>query len=375
MTAAVLAALLACPAGPGSRTPRLSAAPGGLVLSWQEPAAKGAALRFSRWDGKSWSRPALVARRAAISVNNADFPSVIALRGGGYAAQWIEGRGGMARDVHVSTSADGRAWSRPARLHADASDTEHGFATLLPGERGRFTAVWLDGRRAATKGPQALYAAQWDGAAFGPETELDARVCDCCSTAAAAAPDGLLVAYRDRTEKEVRDISVVRLSAGRWGEPKNVSGDGWVIRGCPVNGPALAAAGERVALAWYTAAGDKPAVKAALSSDGGATFGASARLDLGAPAGRVDALMLEDGSALVSWLENGENPKLLARRVMPGGALGEPITVADYGEGERASGFPRLALWGGRVVAAWSDASGDKPRVRLSVIDPKRDLE
>lgn len=374
MTAAVLAALLACPAGPGSRTPRLSSAPGGLVLSWQEPGPKDAALRFSRWDGKSWSKPALVARRPAISVNNADFPSVIALEGGGYAAQWIESRG-EARDVRVSTSADGRAWAAPAVLHSDSSPTEHGFATLLPGSAGRFTAVWLDGRRAAKQGPQTLYAVEWDATAFGAESELDARVCDCCSTSAVLASEGLLVAYRDRTEGEVRDISVVRRTKGRWGAPKNVSGDGWVIRGCPVNGPALAAAGERVVLAWYTAAGDVPAVKAALSSDGGATFGASARLDLGLPAGRVDALMLGDGSALVSWIENGETPKVMARRVMPGGSLGAPFEVASYGKGARASGFPRLAAWGGRVIAAWSDASGEKPRVRFSVFDPLRDLK
>lgn len=359
MKAAALAALLACPAGPGSVTPRLSPAPGGLLLSWQEKAPEGAALRFARWDGRAWSEPMLVARRRAMSVNGADFPSVVALAGGGYAAQWIESRGD-ARDVRVSTSADGRRWSAPRVLHADRSEAEHGFATLAPGAGGGFTAVWLD-PSPAPGGPQRLVASDWGTGGPGPERALDARVCDCCSTAAAASDGRLLVAYRDRGESELRDISVVAREGGAWGEPAPVSKDGWTIRGCPVNGPALAADGSRVALAWYTAAGDKPAVKVAFSGDGGRSFGQPVRVDEGIPAGRVDVALTADG-AVVSWLEAGERPRLAARAVA-GGKAGPAVSVAPVGG--RAAGTPRLAAWEGRVIAAWTSPRG----VRLSAVD------
>lgn len=366
MKAAALAALLACPAGPGARGPRLSPAPGGLLLSWLEPADKGSALKLSRWDGTAWSAARVVAS-GKLLVNGSDFPAVVALEEGGYAAQWTApvAGGEEASAIFISTSADGAAWSAPRPLHRDASTTEHGFATLTPLPGGGFAAVWLDGRaKAGGGGAQALYAARWEKGALGPEHAVDARVCDCCSTAAAATGAGLLVAYRDRASNETRDVSVVSLASGAWSAPRPVTRDGWVINGCPVNGPALAARGERVVLAWYTAAADRPQVKAAFSADGGGTFGRAARLDAGAPAGRVDAVLLDDGSAVVTWLEDGA---LRGRRVAPDGRPDAPFVIARG----KIAGVPRLGRWGGRVLAAWTDVSAARSRVRLAAFDPE----
>lgn len=49
-----------------------------------------------------------------------------------------------------------------------------------------------------------------------------------------------------RSCQEVRDMSVVRFAGGRWTEPRTVARDGWQINGCPVNGPAIAAAERQV---------------------------------------------------------------------------------------------------------------------------------
>ena len=85
MTAAVLAALLACPAGPGSRTPRLAAAPDALYLSWQDADA----VKVARFDGVSWSSPVAVVPLAGLFVNWADFPALAAWEGGGVALSWL----------------------------------------------------------------------------------------------------------------------------------------------------------------------------------------------------------------------------------------------------------------------------------------------
>ena len=87
--------------------------------------------------------------------------------------------------------------------------------------------------------------------------EIDARVCDCCGTAAVALADGGLLVYRDRSVGDVRDIAIVRIRDGGFEPPRIVHADGWVIRGCPVNGPALAMRDDRVAVLWFTAAGDE----------------------------------------------------------------------------------------------------------------------
>jgi hypothetical protein len=166
-----------------------------------------------------------------------------------------------------------------------------------------------------------------------------------------------VVVYRDRSADEVRDIGAARFVGGRWTEPTLVHRDGWKIEGCPVNGPSIAADGRRVAVAWYTAAGDTPRVRVAFSSDAAAQFGAPVEVDDGKPMGRVDVALLADGSALVSWLERtADGGEVRARRVYADGRRGQAVTIAKTSV-ERASGFPHLVRSGDRIVFAWTEAS------------------
>ena len=114
-----------------------------------------------------------------------------------------------------------------------------------------------------------------DGRQAG-ETLIDDRVCDCCPTAVALTSDGPIAAFRDRSPKEVRDISVSRLVNGAWTPSASVHDDGWTIDACPINGPAVAARGRDVVVAWFTAKQDQGQAFAAFSRDGGRTFGATA---------------------------------------------------------------------------------------------------
>jgi hypothetical protein len=217
--------------------------------------------------------------------------------------------------------------------------------------------------------PQAMtlrHAVLDRDAAVRDEMLLDEQVCECCATDAVLTGGGaLVVAYRDRTADEIRDIHVVRIADGSVSKPVRVHADGWKIAGCPVNGPALAADGERVAIAWFTAAGETPQVLAALSEDGGVKFGAPIRLDGGNPLGRVDVVFLENGSVLVSWLEkHGERAEIRLREIRNGGDLAAAVTVATT-TGARASGFPRLARDVGRAIIAWTEP-GEPSRVHTA---------
>ena len=61
-------------------------------------------------------------------------------------------------------------------------------------------------------GNMALRAATFDSTGkFLKESVVDPRVCECCPTAAAETSDGVIVAYRNRSAGEVRDIYVARL--------------------------------------------------------------------------------------------------------------------------------------------------------------------
>jgi hypothetical protein len=204
---------------------------------------------------------------------------------------------------------------------------------------------------------------------LGVERQLDLRTCDCCQVAATLTARGPVVAYRDRTADEVRDIAVVRRVGERWTEPAVVHDDRWQIAACPVNGPALASRGDTVVLAWFTGAQDTARVRVAYSTDAGATFAPPQRIDGGTPAGRVDVEMLDDGSAAVSWLERTDSAaaEVRVRRVRRDGTAGAAIVLAQS-KGARASGFPRLARRDGHLYLAWTD-TGDTTRVRISRLD------
>jgi len=72
---------------------------------------------------------------------------------------------------------------------------------------------------------------------------------------------------------------ILRRTAQGWSAPSPVHADGWKVPGCPVNGPAVAASGRRVAVAWYTYADERPRVRLAFSDDAGARFGAPVEVD------------------------------------------------------------------------------------------------
>jgi hypothetical protein len=301
-----------------------------------------------------------------------------ALEDGTLAAHWLERSGGdtYAYDVRIALSHDrGITWGDPIRPHRDGTPTEHGFATLVPTVDDEFGVVWLDGRNTGQepRGPMTLrYAALGPDGELRSEAVVDESVCDCCSTDALMTEDGAtVVAYRDRSASEIRDISVSRLSDSEWSAPRTVYGDNWEIAGCPVNGPALASNDNLVVTAWFTMAQNSPVVRVAFSDDRGQTFGRPIRIDDGSPLGRVDAIMLEDDSALVSWIEQEDDAaQILIRRINPSGAF-ESMTVAST-SGSRSSGFPRMVRFDNIIVLAWTEP-GDPSRIITFTLSAEMD--
>ncbi|MCZ6856954.1 MAG: sialidase family protein, partial [Gemmatimonadetes bacterium] len=357
---------------PGSAEPNLSATNDGQILfSWHEPTEDGSALRMAvRYNGE-WSAPRTIAENRAFFVNWADFPSLIALHDGTLLAHWLEktAKSTYAYHVMLSRSTDGGAtWSDPVRPHRDLSPQEHGFVSMVPGPGGGAALMWLDGRAMAGQvGPDGhpsgamsvRFTTMGADGALGDELLIDERACDCCQTALALTHDGTWVAaYRDRSAEEIRDIAVSRLVDGAWSDPIHVGNDNWHITGCPVNGPALATNDETVVIAWYSAPDGNGHASVAFSRDDGVTFGGPVRVDDGNPLGRVDVELLQDGSALVVWLEKvGTEAEVRARRVEPSGVTGPSWIVTQTSQARR-SGFPHMARSGDDLVFAWTDGEG-----------------
>lgn len=357
------------PAGPGSMAPRLARTPAGdVVMSWLEPAAGGRhALKFATLAGDRWSPARVVAEGADWYINWADFPAVRPITARDWVAHWLVKQPGSsyAYNIALAISRDaGASWGRPFTPHDDGTPTEHGFVTLFPWEGG-FGALWLDGRNTGEKkgGMATRYARfGFDGANLG-SGELDHLVCDCCATDVALSAKGPVATYRNRTEDEIRDIAVSRYSGGAWQAPVILGDDRWQIAGCPVNGSTIAARGERVVVAWYTAPGQARRVQLAWSRDSGRTFGPPVVVEAGAVNGYVDVVLAADDLAIVSW--TGKTPggqgQLRLRRVPEKGSPG-PIQVVAEGEMGRGSGFPQLINARDRLVHAWT-RPGDPSQV------------
>ena len=373
---------LPSPTAPGATTPNLVVAPDGKVyMSWLEPADSGYALRFAVLDGRTWSAPKTIRKGRDFFVNWADFSSMEILDGGRLAAHWLQRNGTTtyAYGVKVSQSTDGGAtWSTPVTPHRDSSPNEHGFVALWR-DRNQLGAAWLDGRKfkpanhdaPGGHGPSTnemmLVSTTLDARGrLGTEVVLDERTCDCCQNSAAMTSEGPIVAYRNRSPDEIRDIYVTRRVNGKWTPGAAVHDDNWKIAACPVNGPNVDARGKRVALAWFTAANDSAKVKMSFSDNAGASFSPPVRVDEGRPSGRVDVTILADGGALVTWIERtgGDTAAVRARRVSLSGQVGAPITIASS-SAARASGFPRMALTGNDVVFAWT-VPGRPSAIRVS---------
>jgi hypothetical protein len=370
---------LESPAEVGSGEPFLSSSGDTVYMSWLQASGAGRhELRFARYREGRWGETSVITSSDRFFVNWADFPSVSRGPAGALWAHWLErgDEGGYDYGIRITRSEDGgHAWSEPWTPHEDATPTEHGFVSTVAVD-GKVGFLWLDGRSFAP-GPDgappssetALYFRLADArGAAGPETLVDGRVCDCCQTDMALTSAGPVAVYRDRSPDEIRDIHVTRLDDGAWTPPEVVHEDGWETGACPVNGPAVAASGERVAVAWFTAAGGVPRVKVAFSGDAARSFSTPVVVDGGNPAGRVDLLMLDDGAVLVSWLERtgGEWAEVRIRYVDARGRTGESVS-ASTSSAERASGFPRMIGAGnGIALLAWTDVAEVSPRVRTA---------
>lgn len=282
---------------------------------------------------------------------------------------WLQKSGAdtYAYDVRLARSTDdGKKWTPSFTPHDDGTKTEHGFASLFRMPGAGLGLVWLDGRAMKSEGhgghggsgDMSVRSAIFDSAGKQlSETAVDQRVCECCPTTATITSDGPIIAYRDRSPGEIRDIYVSRLVNGKWTDPTAVHNDNWHIAACPVNGRALSATGRRVAIAWFTATGDEGHAFAAFSNDAGQSYTTPVRLDDVSALGRVDIAVLDDGSAVATWIEFAAGrAQFKMRRIDAAGTKSGASTVSSLGA-SRASGYPRLARSGSELVFAWTEST------------------
>ena len=350
---------LANPSGAGSFQANWSMTPdGGALLSWVEPAKSGSlSLRYAVRHGANWSEARTIAAQRHFFRHPAELPEVLQLGEHQWLAHWVEmpKEDSEAEYVYTSSSTDGLHWSVPIMAHRDRAPVQHGLVSMAPSGAGETSLFWLKAG-ADEEGPTALMRTIVDASGKEiREERLAPDVCACCPTAVGKTTKGLLLAYRAHTADDIRDISVLRFENGKWSQPKNLFADNWHINACPTNAASVASAGDRVAVSWFTGAQDAPKTEIAFSSDSGSTFSKPVIVSTGRSFGYTSAV-LDEGGAIVSWLEQGAGggaARVLVRQISFTGSAGPVVQVAEGGR--MGLGYPRLFHSGGDTFVAWGD--------------------
>ncbi len=347
-----------------------------LLLSFVSRKDSLVTLYYSKLTNKYWSNPEAITSGSDWFINWADYPQ-IGKNGKSYIAHILQksDEATYAYDVMITQKQEGGEWSMPFKIHNDTTKTEHGFVSYSPFGESQFLISWLDGRNTSGNGHDHNGGAMTIRAALvnsdgtlENEYLLDDRVCDCCQTSTAMTSKGPVVVYRDRSEKEVRDISFVRMEGDKWTKPVVVYEDNWEIAGCPVNGPRIAAKDNNVAVAWFTAANGESAVKLAFSKNYGERFEKPLKINFGVPLGRVDVAFIDSENAVISWMEDdGQNTFVKFRKVTVDGKLGNVMTLTSA-DASRTSGFPQMAVLNEKVYFAWTSIKDENLSVKTKYL-------
>lgn len=231
--------------------------------------------------------------------------------------------------VFAIVSADsGASWSAPEVLSSgmgQASDS-----SLAWSESEGWHAVWLERESAGTSASWTPCQKKLGGSDCDRFTQV--QVSPFAAPKLALFPDGSRLLLFRNFSPEASDPWCMRFWEGGWQSPQTLGREGWKLKTPRREVLRLAQVSPRVATTWFTAADDEPRILLSTSPDGGLRWTSASRVDLGQPIGNPDFVLLEDGTNLVSWLEEqGDDESMPAglflRRYAPNGSTVAPACV------------------------------------------------
>ena len=312
-------------------------APPEIVVVWTSTAGAGATLLTSRSTdgGRTFSRSAAVPGSDATGSRGWESA---AGGPGGVRALWLDHRG-MAPSPGTPA---GRTFTVPAPR-----------PTALPWRNGRLCI------RRSSAVPDSV-------------REIAKGVCFCCKTAIAAAPNGaIFAAWRNVFPGGIRDIAatVSRDGGLTFAAPVKVSDDGWVLNGCPDDGPAMAVdAASRLHIVWPTLVTDDKGAQSLALFYATSPMDGHSRPGRGSPPRAFRIIRRLPSMRTARRPSPGTKPGRGPRQVVfarLGGGAAAPITRLGV---TGAGAYPVLVGTDDAVVAAWTAGSGADSTVHVERI-------
>jgi hypothetical protein len=330
--------------------------------------ARGQQLWVSHSEDKGRSFSAPVAVNAVpenIAADGENRPKIIVAPGKVIYASWTQNLDKpYTGNVRFARSLDGgKTFSVPITVNDDREIISHRFDSLMVDGDGRIHLVWLDKRDAAAAqtggrnyaGAALYHAVSGDGGqTFSANRLLAANSCECCRVVTALDTDGVpLVFWRHIFGTNVRDHALLKLD-GKSGLVR-VSHDQWEIDACPHHGPSLAVAQDGTRhLAWFNNAPERHGLfYARMGTDG--------HLSQALPFGNYEvqashpSVLAVRGGVVLAWKEfDGERAAVMAMSSPDGGRSWQaPRRIAET---EGASDHPMLVKDGSTAYLSWNTA-------------------
>jgi hypothetical protein len=355
---------------------------GTVYIAWVEHRGKEADVMLARMsrEGLLQGTPARVNPKAGEATAWFGDPPTLAVAGDGTLyVGWtarVESPSDHADDLYLSASHDGgRTFAPPVKVNDDEKPAVHGMHSLAIASNGRIYLAWLDERNTApvaiekrATGNQQMESnrevftsfSDDGGRTFSANQRVATKVCPCCKTSLAVAPDGRVYAsWRQVLPGDFRHIAVASSGDGgrSFSQPVIVSDDRWMLNGCPVSGAAMGVKSDgTLRVLWYTAGeAGPPGLYWSESRDGGKTFTPRQTFAIGGVRGTPVLLPEERNDLTAVWEsdDNGQVRTMVARLTSDGGVT-KSTAAADDGA------LPAGTVTGGQIFIAYISKNNSK---------------
>jgi hypothetical protein len=310
-----------------------------------------------------------------------DPPTLVVSQQGTVYVGWTaraESDSSHATDIYVSSSQDrGRTFAAPVKVNDDKLPAVHGMHSLAIGDDGRIYVAWLDERNVPQPRPsekaeghhmesnrEVFVATSKDGGhTFSANQKIAVDACPCCKTAiATSANHRIYVGWRQVLPGNYRHIAIASStdSGETFSKPVIVSDDQWVLAGCPVSGPSLAASSDgTIRLIWYSeGTASANGLFWSESRDGGKTFMPRNAFPSGRVMGTPVLIRDDKNNYEVVWTSGVGPTHVMSAK------LGQDGRVSRSA-GEETGELPAAALSGDSLFVAYVSKPQDQRSIWL----------
>lgn len=338
------------------------------VISWTETDSSGnKSFYFAKWDREAQrfsSRKTIPIEQNA-SIHAEGMPK-FAVKGDGTLIAIYEtsvpsesSRFGLSDIRFVSSADGGDTWTKPQSLQPDSLRAgSRSFSGILRLDDGEVGVSWLgthsDKRR---EGRPVMFAKTNKENSFDREILIDSTACECCRTALSSdGQGGVRLVYRDLLPGSVRDISINRSANNGtdFENPVAFSRDGWVIDGCPHNGPSVVSHQEKTFVTWFTAADEKGVFYAELDDNNQMT----SKIQLSPDGSFAQLDLLSDESSVVVYDEEYEDEEAKYSKIVLNKIKQKKIFEKEVSMPLTFGSHPVVrAVTNDEIIVAWEDKS------------------